>query len=79
MQLKRLTKYLEVVANDGRSVARYGTATYTFWHKGRAGFNAQECTNKTLTTIPFKNTCKADEVSPKVEAGVVVGLQCVKP
>jgi hypothetical protein len=32
----------------------------------------QHCTNKTLTTAPFDNTCEADEVSPKVEAG---GLQ----
>jgi hypothetical protein len=35
------------------------------------GFNAQENTNKTLTTGPFGNTCEADEVSPEVEAGVV--------
>jgi hypothetical protein len=38
------------------------------------GFNAQKCTNKTLTTNPFGNTCEADEDSPKVEAGVVAGL-----
>jgi hypothetical protein len=31
----------------------------------------QQRTNKTLTTSPFRNTCKADEVSPEVEAGVV--------
>jgi hypothetical protein len=43
------------------------------------GFNAQEHTNKTLTTIPFGNTCEADEVSPEVEAGVVAGLQCLQP
>jgi hypothetical protein len=35
------------------------------------GFNAQERTKKTLTTDPFGNTSEADEVSPKVEAGVV--------
>jgi hypothetical protein len=35
------------------------------------GFNSQEHTNKTLTTVPFGNTCEADEVSPEVEAGVV--------
>jgi hypothetical protein len=35
------------------------------------GFNAQQCTNKTLTTIPFGNTCGAGEVSPEVEAGGV--------
>jgi hypothetical protein len=43
------------------------------------GFNAQERTNKTLTTGPFGNTCEADEVSPEVEAGVVSGLKCLKP
>jgi hypothetical protein len=43
------------------------------------GFNTQECTNKTLTTNPFGNTCEADEVSPKVEARVVVGLRCLQP
>jgi hypothetical protein len=36
------------------------------------GSMLQQCTNKTLTTDPFGNTCEADEVSPKVEAG---GLQ----
>jgi hypothetical protein len=40
---------------------------------------AQECTNKTLTTDPFSNTYEADEVSPEVEAGVVVGLRCLQP
>ena len=40
------------------------------------GFSAQECTNKTLTTGPFGNTCKANEVSPEVEAGVVARLRC---
>jgi hypothetical protein len=43
------------------------------------GFNAQERTNKALTTDPFGNTCEADEVSPEVEAGVVVGLRCLQP
>jgi hypothetical protein len=43
------------------------------------GFNAQECTKKTLTTDPFRNTYKADEFSPEVEAGVVAGLQCLQP
>jgi hypothetical protein len=43
------------------------------------GFNAQECTNKTLTTDPFDNTWEADEVSPEVEVGVVAGLQCLQP
>jgi hypothetical protein len=42
-------------------------------------FNAKERTKKTLTTGPFGNTCEADEVSPEVEAGVVVGLQCLQP
>jgi hypothetical protein len=39
------------------------------------GSMLQQCTNKTLTTGPFGNTCEADEVSPEVEAGVVAGLQ----
>jgi hypothetical protein len=43
------------------------------------GFNAQECTNKALTTGPFGNTCEADEVSPEVEAGVVARLRCLQP
>jgi hypothetical protein len=43
------------------------------------GWNLQQCTNKTLTTGPFGNTCEADEVSPEVEAGVVAGLQCLQP
>jgi hypothetical protein len=42
-------------------------------------FNAQEHTNKTLTTRPFSNTYEVDEVSPEVEAGVVSGLKCLKP
>jgi hypothetical protein len=42
------------------------------------GFNAQEHTNKTLTTSPFGNTCEANEVSPEVEARVVVGLKCMQ-
>jgi hypothetical protein len=43
------------------------------------GFNAQECTKKSLTTGPFGNTCEADEVSPEVEVGVVAGLRCLQP
>jgi hypothetical protein len=43
------------------------------------GSTLQQYTNKTLTTGPFGNTCEADEVSPKVEAGVVAGLQCLQP
>jgi hypothetical protein len=43
------------------------------------GFNAQESTNKTLTTGPFSNTCEAEEVTPKVEAGVVARLRCLQP
>jgi hypothetical protein len=50
------------------------------WHRGAdPGFNAQEHTNKTLTTIPFGNTCEADEVSPEVEVGVVARLKCLQP
>jgi hypothetical protein len=41
------------------------------------GFNAQENTKKTLNTSPFGNTCKADVVSPEVEAGVVAELRCL--
>jgi hypothetical protein len=43
------------------------------------GFNAQECTNKALTTNPFKNTCEVNEVSPEVEAGVVARLIYLQP
>jgi hypothetical protein len=43
------------------------------------GFNAQECTNKSLTTGSFGNTCETDEVSPEVEAGVVARLKCLQP
>ena len=43
------------------------------------GFNAQECTKKTLTNGPFGNTCEEDEVSPEVEAGRVAWLRCLQP
>ena len=43
------------------------------------GSTLQQRTNKTLTTSPFGNTCEADEVSPKVKAGVVAGLKCLQP
>jgi hypothetical protein len=43
------------------------------------GSTLQQRTNKTLTTDPFGNTCEADEVSPEVEAGGVVGLKCLQP
>ena len=46
---------------------------------GDPGFNAQENTNKTLTTGSFGNTCEADKVSPEVEAGVVARLMCLQP
>jgi hypothetical protein len=39
----------------------------------------QQHAKKTLTTGPFSNTCKADEVSPEVEAGVVAGLKFLQP
>jgi len=42
------------------------------------GSKLQQRTNKTLTTSPFSNTREADEVSPKVEAGAVVGLRCLQ-
>jgi hypothetical protein len=41
------------------------------------GSTLQQCTKKTLTTDPFDNTCEADEVSPEVEEGGVVGLKCL--
>jgi hypothetical protein len=43
------------------------------------GFNEQQCTNKTLSNDPFDNTCESDEVSPEVEAGVVVRFRCLQP
>jgi hypothetical protein len=43
------------------------------------GSTLQQCTNKTLTTSPFDNTCEVDEVSPEVEAGVIIGLKCLQP
>jgi hypothetical protein len=41
------------------------------------GSMLQQCTNKTLTTGPFGNTCEAGEVSPEVEAGGVTGRRCL--
>jgi hypothetical protein len=52
---------------------------YIFGIGADPGFNAQERTNKTLTTGPFGNTYKADEISPEVEAGVVAVLRCLQP
>jgi hypothetical protein len=43
------------------------------------GFNAQEHTNKALTAGPFGNTYEENEVSPKVEVGVVARLRCLQP
>jgi hypothetical protein len=43
------------------------------------GSTLQQRTNKTPTTGSFGNTCKADEVSPEVEAGVVAGLKSLQP
>jgi hypothetical protein len=46
-------------------------------------FTTTECTNKTLTIDPFIGATPAKfrqmKVSPEVEAGVVVGLQCLQP
>jgi hypothetical protein len=42
------------------------------------GFNAQEHTNKALTTGPFSNTCEENAVSLKVEVGVVARLRCMQ-
>jgi hypothetical protein len=41
------------------------------------GSTLQQCTNKTLATGPFGNTCEVDEVSPEVEVGVVARLRCL--
>jgi hypothetical protein len=38
----------------------------------------QQCTKKTLTTDPFSNTRKEDEVLLEVEAGVLAGLKCLQ-
>jgi hypothetical protein len=43
------------------------------------GSMLQQCTNKTLTIGPFRNTCKANEVSLEVEPRVVAGLNCLQP
>ena len=37
----------------------------------------QQRTKKTLTTVPFGNTCEVDEVSPEVEAGAQVSATLV--
>jgi hypothetical protein len=50
-----------------------------FGTRADPGFNAQEHTNKSLTTVPFDNTCKADEVSLEVEIGLVARLRCLQP
>jgi hypothetical protein len=42
------------------------------------GFNAQERTNKALTTGPFGNTCEEDAVSPEVAKRGVVGQRCLQ-
>jgi hypothetical protein len=42
-------------------------------------FNSQEHNNKSITTVPFGNTCEADEVSLEVEARVVARLRCLQP
>jgi len=43
------------------------------------GSTLQQRKNKTLTTGPFGNNCKVDEVSPEVEAWGVAGLKCLQP
>jgi len=43
------------------------------------GSTLQQHTKKTLTTSPFGNTSEENEVSLKVEVGVVAGLQCLHP
>jgi hypothetical protein len=50
------------------------------WQQGQTqGSTLQHRTNKTLTTVPFGNTCEADEVSPEVEVGMVARLKCLQP
>jgi hypothetical protein len=43
------------------------------------GLTLQQRTSKTLNTGPFGKTCEVGEVSPKIEAGGVVGLRCLQP
>jgi hypothetical protein len=43
------------------------------------GSTLQQHIKNTLTIGPFGNTCEANEVSPEVEVGVVVGLKCLQP
>jgi hypothetical protein len=50
MQLKRLTKYLEVVADDGRSATSYGTATST------------SASNSSLTVDPVAQSAALSEL-----------------
>jgi hypothetical protein len=51
------------------------------WHtQGQTqGSTLQQRTKKTLTIVPFGNTCEIDEISPEVEAGEVAGLKCLQP
>jgi hypothetical protein len=39
------------------------------------GSTLQQCINKTLIIDPFGNTYEAGEVSPKLEAGGLIGLK----
>jgi hypothetical protein len=55
-----------------QSIEIVGTGVYP-------GFNAQECTNKTLTIDPFSNTWEEDEVSLEIEAGLVARIRCLQP
>jgi hypothetical protein len=67
------TQYTSVLCgNPKREKTIVGIGAYP-------GFNAQEHTNKSLTTDPFGNTCEVDEVSPEVEVGVVARLRCLEP
>jgi hypothetical protein len=63
---------LSITAHENSNSTHVGTGA-------DLGFNAQEHTNKTLTTSPFGNTCEVDEVSPEVEVGVVAELRCLQP
>jgi hypothetical protein len=51
-----------------------------YWHtRADPGFNASTMHQQTLTTDPFGNTCEANEVSPEVVEGGVVGIRCLQP
>jgi hypothetical protein len=71
-----LGKHPQEKFNKGKS--HRGYAPLDLLAQGQTqGSTLQKCTNKTLTTDPFRKSCKAGEVSPEVEAGGVTGLRCL--